>query len=214
MNSSGLEKVLEDVRKLMKNPEVRRLVESRIASFRRLRGASSKDIFTELAFCILAANFTASRSLEIVEKLGDRLMTLDRSEIARELRRLGHRYPEARARYLVEAREKLGEIIEAIEEIEDEHRLRRWLAENVPGLGFKEASHFLRNIGFQNLAIIDFHIIRLLKRYGLLGEFRSLTRRRYLEIEKLLKEIADRLGLSLAELDLYLWYLDSGRIVK
>jgi len=214
MNSSGLEEVLEDVRKLMKNPEVRRLVESRIASFRRLRGASSKDIFMELAFCILAANFTASRSLEIVEKLGDRLMTLDRSEIARELRRLGHRYPEARARYLVEAREKLDEIIKAIEEIEDEYRLRRWLAENVPGLGFKESSHFLRNIGFQNLAIIDFHIIRLLKRYGLLGEFRSLTRRRYLEIEKLLREIADRLGLSLAELDLYLWYLDSGRIIK
>ncbi|HDD66937.1 MAG TPA: N-glycosylase/DNA lyase [Nitrososphaeria archaeon] len=214
MNSSGLEKVLEDVRKLMKDPEVRRLVESRIASFRRLRRASSKDIFMELAFCILAANFTASRSLEIVEKLGDRLMTLDRSEIARELRRLGHRYPEARARYLVEAREKLDEIIKAIEEVEDEHRLRRWLAENVPGLGFKEASHFLRNIGFQNLAIIDFHIIRLLKRYGLLGEFRSLTRRRYLEIEKLLREIADRLGLSLAELDLYLWYLDSGRIIK
>jgi len=214
MNSSGLEQVLEDVRKLMKNPEVRRLVESRVASFRRLRRASSEDIFMELAFCILAANFTASRSLEIVEKLGDRLMTLDRSEIARELRRLGHRYPEARARYLVEAREKLDEIIKAIEEVEDEHRLRRWLAENVPGLGFKEASHFLRNIGFQNLAIIDFHIIRLLKRYGLLGEFRSLTRRRYLEIEKLLKEIADRLGLSLAELDLYLWYLDSGKIVK
>ena len=110
--------------------------------------------------------------------------------------------------------EKLDEIIEAMEGIGDEHRLRRWLAENVPGLGFKEASHFLRNVGFRNLAIIDFHIIRLLKRYGLLGDFRSLTRRRYLEIEKLLREIADRLGLSLAELDLYLWYLDSGKIVK
>jgi len=69
-------------------------------------------------------------------------------------------------------------------------------------------------MGYGNLAIIDFHIIRILRRYGLIEEFRSLTRRRYLEVEKLLGRIADQLGISLAELDLYLWYMDSGRILK
>ena len=135
-------------------------------------------------------------------------------ELASELRRLGHRYPNSRARYIVEARGKLDQIVEAMRRIRDEHELRNWLVENIRGLGLKEASHFLRNMGYGNLAIIDFHIIRILRRYGLIEEFRSLTRRRYLEVEKLLGRIADQLGISLAELDLYLWYMDSGRILK
>ncbi|RLG05378.1 MAG: N-glycosylase, partial [Thaumarchaeota archaeon] len=154
------------------------------------------------------------RSLMIVEELGDKLLRLGVSDLAEELRRLGHRYPEVRARYIVEAREKLREIVDAVHRIEDEFRLREWLVENVKGFGLKEASHFLRNIGFKNLAIIDLHILRVLRRYGLIEEFRSLTRRRYLEVEKLLRGVAERLGISVAELDLYLWYMDSGRILK
>ena len=171
-------------------------------------------VFKELVFCILAANFSASRSLMIVEELGDKLLRLELSDLAKELRRLGHRYPEARERYIVEAKERLQEIVDAVRSIDDELRLREWLVENVKGFGLKEASHFLRNIGFKNLAIIDFHILRILRRYGLIEEFRSLTRRRYLEVERLLRGIAERLGISVAELDLYLWYMDSGRILK
>lgn len=210
----SVEKLIEDLRKVMADPEAKNIVESRIRSFESLRSGTPEEVFKELVFCILAANFSASRSLMILESLGDKLLKLELSDLAKELRRLGHRYPEMRARYVIEARRKLWRIIDAVHEIEDEFRLREWLVENVRGLGLKEASHFLRNIGFKNLAIIDFHILRVLRRYGVIEEFRSLTRRRYLEIEKMLREIADRLGISLAELDLYLWYMDSGRILK
>ncbi|MEM2743849.1 MAG: N-glycosylase, partial [Nitrososphaerota archaeon] len=62
--------------------------------------------------------------------------------------------------------------------------------------------------------ILDFHIIDLLAKYGLIEKPKTLTRKRYLEIEKILKEIAEKLNINLAELDLYLWYLSTGKILK
>jgi N-glycosylase/DNA lyase len=37
---------------------------------------------------------------------------------------------------------------------------------------------------------------------------------KYLEIENFLMKIAKKLNLSLAELDLYLWYIETGKILK
>jgi len=86
---------------------------------------------------------------------------------------------------------------------------------NIKGLGFKEASHFLRNIGFKNLAIIDFHIVDLLIKHKLIDKKpKSLSKSKYLEIEEKLKKIANELNLSLGELDLYLWYMETGKILK
>ena len=214
MGSAGLQMLLEDLRKLLMEDEVRRVVEARIKEFESLRSSSREDLFKELCFCILAANFSAERSLRIVEEIGDDLLKLSEEELAETLRRLGHRFPSSRARYIVQARRSLDELVKILETIDDEFMVREWLVRNVKGVGYKEASHFLRNIGFKNLSIIDFHIIDLLERYGLIKRPRSLTRRRYLEIEGLLRRISEKLGISLAELDLYLWYMETGRILK
>ena len=82
------------------------------------------------------------------------------------------------------------------------------------GLGYKEASHFLRNIGFDNYAIIDFHIIDILYDNKLIQKPKTITKNKYLEIEDLLKKIAKKTNLTLAELDLYLWYIETGKILK
>ncbi|MCF3652664.1 MAG: N-glycosylase/DNA lyase [Aigarchaeota archaeon] len=214
MGLLALEDLARDLEKLMAREDVRRVVESRIKSFKEALSRPAEDVFREIVFCILAANFTALGSLRIVGELGDRLMSLSVEELAEELRRLGHRFPEARARYIIEARMKLPMIFEALRSGRGEHELRDWLVENIRGLGMKEASHLLRNLGYQDVAIIDFHVLKVLKRYGVIGEFKSLTRRRYLEIENILRGLARRLGLSLAELDLYLWYMDTGKILK
>lgn len=81
----------------------------------------------------------------------------------------------------------------------------------------KEASHFLRNIGYKNLAIIDFHIIDLLVKENLIKfdrKKKSLTKNKYLEFEKILKNLAEKCQVNLAELDLYLWYLETGKVLK
>ncbi|MBW1933916.1 MAG: hypothetical protein JRI56_13245 [Deltaproteobacteria bacterium] len=43
---------------------------------------------------------------------------------------------------------------------------------------------------------------------------KNLNKKTYLEIEKKLEELADVLGITLAELDLYMWYMETGKILK
>ena len=94
---------------------------------------------------------------------------------------------------------------------------REKLVKDIKGLGMKEASHFLRNIGFKDVAIVDFHIIDLLNREKLVNFDRKkggLSKQKYLEIEKVLEDLGKKVGLDLAELDLYLWYMETGKVLK
>jgi N-glycosylase/DNA lyase len=72
----------------------------------------------------------------------------------------------------------------------------------------------MRNIGFENVAIIDFHIIDILERYGLIEKPKTLTKKNYLYIESVLNELAQKCSVTLADLDLYLWYLETGKLLK
>lgn len=208
-----MKRLLECIESL-KNSKVKKSVVARLKEFRDLGEGSNEEIFEELCFCILTANFSAERSMEIQRELGDEFLTLSRSELAKKLRQLGHRYPNARAKYIVDAREYNGSIKDITGKFKDENRLREWLAKNVKGIGYKEASHFLRNIGYENLAIIDFHIIDVLAKHEIIEKPKALTKKKYLEIEELLRKIAIRSNLNLAELDLYLWYMETGKILK
>ncbi len=209
----GLEELLARIEEL-KRSEVANLVKKRMEEFEHIGRGSNEELFKELSFCLLTANYSAEGGIRIQREIGDGFITLSLDELARELRHLGHRFPRARAEYIVEARRFLPRLREILSSFDDEKALREWLARNIKGLGFKEASHFLRNIGFENIAIVDFHIVDLLVRYGLIERSRSITKRRYLEIEGILEKIADRANLTLAELDLYLWYIETGKVLK
>jgi N-glycosylase/DNA lyase len=87
--------------------------------------------------------------------------------------------------------------------------------ENVKGLGYKESSHFLRNIGYRNLAILDRHILKNLEKFGAIRTIpKSLTRKQYLKLEKQFHRFADAVGIPLDELDLLFWSLETGEILK
>jgi N-glycosylase/DNA lyase len=205
--------LLEHAKRLKKS-EVKKLIDSRIKEFKGICKKSDKNIFNELCFCILTANFNAERGIKIQKEMGNGFSKLSREKLAKKLKELGHRYPNTRAEYISEARQHRGSLKEKISSFEHERELREWLVKNVKGLGYKEASHFLRNIGFENLAIIDFHIIDILERHDLIRRPKTLTKGKYLEIEDLLRIIAKKLGMNLAELDLYLWYAETGKVLK
>ncbi|MEM2264086.1 MAG: N-glycosylase/DNA lyase [Nitrososphaerota archaeon] len=208
-----MKELIEAINKL-RNSKIKKIVDARIREFKEIGNKSNIEIFKELCFCILTANFNAERSIKIQKEVGDGFLTLPEFTLAKKLKDLGHRYYDVRAKYIVEARKYANSLKETINSFNDENKLREWLVENIKGLGYKEASHFLRNIGYTNFAILDFHIIDLLAKYGLIEKPKTLTRKRYLEIEKILKEIAEKLNINLAELDLYLWYLSTGKILK
>ncbi|MGP3667338.1 MAG: N-glycosylase/DNA lyase [Candidatus Bathyarchaeota archaeon] len=209
-----MEKLIKIVRSLCKS-KVKSLVDARLREFKRMGEASSREVFKELCFCILTANFNAEKCIKIQDKIGDGFLYLPEEKLAETLKKLGHRYPYTRARYIVEARkykDKLKNIITSFKN--DEEELRSWLVKNVKGIGYKEASHFLRNIGYTNFAILDFHIINILTKYRITKKPKTLTRKEYLKIENIMREIAKKLNLNLAELDLYLWYIETKKILK
>ena len=78
---------------------------------------------------------------------------------------------------------------------------RDWFVRNVKGLGYKTASHFLRNLGADDLAIIDTHILKYMK----------ITDKKwdYIEVEKRFRKRAKRYGISVAELDAIVWKIYS-----
>ena len=210
-----MEQLLQELEALKKSP-TKKAVDARIKQFEAAGKKNAGGIFSELCYCILTANFNAEKTIWIQREMGSGFISLPEKSLAKKLRTLGHRYPNARARYIAEARGRCKRLPEKLRCFASEAEARNWLADNVKGLGYKEASHFLRNIGFKELAIIDFHIVDLLARHGLIEKpkTKSLTRKRYLEIERLLRLIAEKARLNLAELDLYLWFLETGKILK
>lgn len=210
----GIGELLDEINRL-KSSQVRDMVERRMREFEKLRNGSNEDLFRELVFCLLTANFSAEGALRILRSLGDDIFTLTEGELAERLAELGHRHPRKRAEFIVGARRLLPMLRDVITSFKDEKLLREWLVKNVKGLGYKEASHFLRNIGYKNVSIIDLHILNVLLRFGLLKERpKSLSRRRYLEIESLLEDMARKSGIPVGELDLFLWYLETGKVIK
>lgn len=214
MADEGISKLVSEVGKLA-GSNVRSVVEGRIAEFASIGRGGADAVFGELCFCLMTANFNAQRSIDIQRSVGAGFCTLTQGQLYAKLKEGGHRFPEARARYMAEAQRQRKGISDAIGRLRgDEQGLRRWLAENVRGLGYKEASHFMRNIGFTGVAIIDFHIVDLLVRYGIVERPKTLTPKRYLEMESVLRGISTAAGLNLAELDLYLWFMETGKILK
>jgi len=208
-----MRELINAIENLKKN-QIKKLVDTRIKEFKEISNGSCSEIFKELCFCILTANFNAERSVNIQKEIDDGFLTLPEDQLAKKLRELGHRYPNTRAKYVVEARKYKDTLKDIIKAFDTENELREWLAKNIKGIGYKEASHFLRNIGYTNLAIIDFHIINALMKYELIKKPKVLTKRKYLEIEDLLRKIAKESELNLADLDLYLWYMETGKILK
>ncbi len=197
----------------LKNSDTRQKINQRIQEFKRTDTYSAEELFSELCFCILTANFNSERTIHIHRNLRSSFITGTKKSLEKKLRKHGYRFPRTRAAYIVDARSK-KDILPTIIHTSDQEKRRDWLAQNIPGIGYKEASHFLRNIGYDDYAIIDFHILDILERYHLITTPKTLTTKKYKEIETILRTLATQTHLTLAELDLYLWYLETGTILK
>lgn len=214
-----MHKLAKKIEELKKNRGFKDLVDKRISEFELVGKADRKRIFSELCFCILTANSSAERCIIVQEKENEHFHELEEKQLVKRLKNSGCRFHTKRANYIVDARKKRKELFEIIEKFSNdpinEHLIREWVADNIKGLGMKESSHFLRNIGYKNFAIIDFHILDLLIEHGFL-KYRPKTMNKptYLEIEKVLETLCKQASLSQAELDLYLWYMETGKVLK
>jgi N-glycosylase/DNA lyase len=208
-----MQKLLDRIGEMKMSP-VCATIAKRSGEFRNIDRLDKDAVFGELCFCLMTANFNAQKSIDIQKKVGKGFATFTQEELEKALSEGGHRFPKARAAYIVEARKHYHELTELLATEKDDRKIREWLFKNVKGLGMKESSHFLRNLGYGNVAIVDFHIVDLLEREGLIKRPKTLTPRKYLEIEGVLEDIGRKAGMSLGDLDLYLWCMETGKVLK
>jgi N-glycosylase/DNA lyase len=202
------------IKDLLKNEKLEKIILSKITTFKKMQKKSSFVLFQELCYCILTANFNAKRAIEIQEKIKDGFNTFSEEQLAKKLKELGHRFPNNRAKYIVDSRQFQKDLKKILLSFNNTIERREWLVKNIKGFGYKEASHFLRNIGFLDVAIIDFHIVDILVDYNVIKKPKTMTKKEYLLIENKLKKIAKEVKLSLGELDLYLWFSETKTIYK
>ena len=198
------------------------VIDSRLKEFKKLWEEGSEDeIFAELAFCLLTPQSKATICWRAVENLRDSgvLWFGNAESITDYLKGVRFKYTKAqnivRARNFFTINGKL-KIRETLSQFSDPRDMRDFLVRNVRGMGYKEASHFLRNVGLgEDLAILDRHILKNLLRLGVIDEIpKGLTKRRYLEIEERMRMFSKTIGIPMAHLDLVLWYRQTGMVFK
>jgi N-glycosylase/DNA lyase len=195
--------------------------ERRIAIRKRLMEFSKvqpSDYFYELVYCLLTPQSSAVHAEQVVAKLheaGFQYRDVNPEPFLRR-KECYIRFHRTKSLHLLRMKDQFSVIAQKLSEPVSAVELREWLIKNVLGLGYKEASHFLRNIGRNDgLAILDRHILRNLKRLGVINSIpKSISRKHYLDIEKRFSKFAIDLGIVLDELDLVFWSMETGEIRK
>ncbi|MFQ5952636.1 MAG: N-glycosylase/DNA lyase [Candidatus Omnitrophota bacterium] len=195
-------------------------IKKRLKDFKSVWNRSDKKIFSELCFCICTPQSRAiycDKAISGLEKSG-LLYRGSARQIKAGLKAV--RFPNNKSRYIAEARvffTENGSIrIKKRLDSGDLYKTRHWLVRNVKGLGLKEASHFLRNIGLgSGLAILDVHILKNMVKYKVIKEVpKNVSEKKYLFLENKLRNFSDRTGIPMDELDLLLWSMETGEIFK
>lgn len=200
----------------LQESKVREKVNKRIKEFKELQKKGNNAWFDELCFCILTANSSADMGIKIQEYMKPRngFQEFTEGEIKKVLKDKGYRFYNRRAEYIKLAQEHKDDLKDILTSLEDSFGKREWVVNNIKGIGYKEGSHFLRNVGYLDLGILDRHILRCMENNGFIEIPKTLTSKRYLDIEDKFKEFSEEVNLMPGELDLYLWYLETGEVKK
>lgn len=202
--------------KELKKTDISNVIDNRLNDFSNIYKKGNKVWFEELCFCLLTANTSAELGLKIQKALGYKGFTEFKNEedLALRLKDAKYRFYNRRAHFITLAN-NYKNIKSIILNINNNIERREWLVKNIKGIGYKESSHFLRNVGLFNYAILDKHILRLMKEENFIDEIpKTLTKENYIKFENILEKVSKKIKMSQGELDLYLWYIKTGKVLK
>lgn len=196
-------------------------IDKKIEEYKEAFNYDNKDFFAEIAFCILTPQSKALNAWKIIQTLKENelLFTADSDTLENYLNSI--RFKKTKAKRLVSLREKLSingslEAKKIIFNGDDVFKIREWLVKNIDGFGYKEASHVLRNLGFgENVAILDRHILRNLLKLEVIDEIpKTLTPKKYMDIEEKMRKYSSKIDISMDRLDLLFWYNEVNYLFK
>ena len=201
--------------------EIKTGIEKAIKGYKKAWEGTEQEIFAEMAFCILTPQSKAKNAWKAITNIVENgLLYEGKAEEIVEFLNIV-RFKNNKSRYLVELRELMTrerklQPKKILSKIGDTFEKRKWILKNVKGMGLKEANHVLRNLGFgENIAILDRHILRNLEALNVIDEIpKTITEKKYYEIEEKMREYSDFSKIRMDELDLVLWYKEAGEIFK
>lgn len=189
-------------------------IESKLIQFENV---PEEDYFYELCFCICTPQSKAESAFKVQNILQREKFLENEFDPTPILRQAENyiRFHNQKAKRLLEARENWHLINQTLlSDISGEQK-REWLYLNVKGIGMKESGHFLRNIGYRNLGILDRHILKHLVSCGVFKEIPKIgSKKNYIEVEKKFMEFSDKMKIPMDHLDLLFWSYEAGLILK
>lgn len=203
--------------------EIKGDIEKRIKEYKEIwQKGNNKDVYCELAFCILTPQSKARNAWKAITQLRDNGLLFDgtEEEILPYLNIV--RFNKTKAKNLCLLREQMkdekGNYItrDFFNSFSNMGEAREWIVKNIRGMSYKEGSHFLRNVGFaEEFAILDRHILRNLVRLEVIDELpKTMTPKIYKEIERKMINYCKEVEIPMENMDLLLWYLEAGEIFK
>jgi N-glycosylase/DNA lyase len=190
----------------------------------RPSGTSEEDLWRELVTCMLGSqvpNWMGVAATRLLERHGlvgpaDRPCTVEAVasvlrvplESPHGLRR--YRFPNVRARDIVSAHRAVCQLHGSLQSLVYEcspDECRRRLIHSVSGIGLKQASLFIRNVGIStDFAILDTHVVRYMREIGLVRALpRSISPDMYYVLESVLSRYAQQLGQPVGHVDRAIW---------
>ncbi|MEA5099184.1 MAG: hypothetical protein VB011_01535 [Bacteroidales bacterium] len=184
------------------------------------------DLLSELVLCILSSNIKYEVALLYTIKLKDEEYIKKAINNELEVKQLykcllepisinenliRYRFPKSKSEQLFKTIKNIYGNKRTIKEIlinaETSSEARNSLISICVGMGYKQSSMFLRNIGFCfDLAIIDTHIIDYLKLVDVLpSEIGDISKSTYLKIESLYSKYAKSKQFDINKLDVAIW---------
>ena len=193
----------------------RSAIRTRLKEYRAIH---TNKYFYELLYCLMtpqSSAVNAAKAQTLFEALDFEHNDVDVESI---LRRKEHyiRFHRSKARWIATMKVQYHAIVDVTTGNLSAIEKREWLVKNVLGLSYKEATHFLRNIGKNDgLTILDRHIFTNLKYYGIIRTIpKSLSKKNYLSVERKFQKFAQYVNITADELDLLFWSKQTGEILK
>mgnify|MGYP000963934107 CR=1 FL=1 len=189
-------------------------IKLRLLEFKQIK---RENYFYELCFCICTPQSKAKSALQVQNKLQSLDFYNKRFNPVELLNSPLHyiRFHNQKSERLIKAIDYFPDVLAILDSNFSTIEKRNTLQKVVNGFGMKEASHFMRNIGYEGLAILDRHILKNLVNNGIFKKLPQInTKNNYLETEKIFNDFAKDIDIPIDELDLLFWSYENGEIIK
>lgn len=173
--------------------------------------------FYEMCYCLLTPQTKASSAYKVQKRLEELDFKNRNIDVDYLLANPEHyiRFHNQKSDRLHKLKTVFPEVLVLLKNDIPPRTKRDLIADVVNGYGLKESSHFLRNIGYRNVAILDRHILKHLFSCDVIDDIpKNLNKAKYHEIEQKFDDFANYVGISIDELDILFWSYETGEILK